>query len=178
MRDIEGIEKVMELLRPHMAEIEARFNGENERFKALMNHPHDTIGRLLKCHLVVEHYLERYLVESFGLQNVQDAKLGFYNKAMLLPTQASSAAFVRPGILRLNRLRNDVGHALGREPKFKDLGPIQEVLLTAREGIDFASPIEAIEAFTTVACTWLIVPPQEHQELFQEAFSEVRVSAD
>lgn len=176
MRDIEGIEKVVNRLRPHMAEIEARFNKENERFKALMNHPHDTIGWLLKSHLIVEHYLERYLAEFFGLFNIQEAKLGFYNKAMLLPTHASSAAFVRPGILRLNRLRNDVGHALGREPTFEDLGPIQEALRIAREGVVFASPIEAIEAFTTMACTWLIVPPSEHQQLFAEAFSEVRVS--
>lgn len=161
-----------------MAEIEAHFNVENERFKALTNHPHDTIGRLLKCHLIVEHYLERYLTENFGLPNVQEAKLGFYNKAMLLPTEASSAAFVRPGILRLNRLRNNVGHALGREPALDELGPILEALRITREGANFASAIEAIEAFTTVACTWLIVPPREHQKLFQEAFSEVRVKAD
>lgn len=175
MRDIEGIEKVVARLRPHMAEIEAYFNEENERFKALMNHPHDTIGRLLKCHLVVEHYLERYLAETFGLSNIQEAKLGFFNKAMLLPTQGSSAAFVRPGILRLNKLRNDVGHSLGREPDFDGLGPIQEVLRIARSGVAFGSPIEAIEGFATVACTWLIVPPRQHQQLFAEAFSEVRV---
>lgn len=178
MRDIEGIEKVVDRLRPYMAEIEAHFNEENERFKALMNHPHDTIGRLLKCHLVVEHYLERYLTESFGLPNLQEAKLGFYNKAMLLPIEASSAAFVRPGILRLNKLRNNIGHELGREPTFDELGPILETLSIARSGIKFASPVEAIEAFTTVACTWLIVPPREHQQLFEEAFSEVRVKAD
>jgi hypothetical protein len=177
MRDIEGIERVVERLRPHMAEIEAHFNQENGRFIALMQHPHDVVGRLLKCHLIVEHYLERFLTEHFGLEKIGDAKLNFFNKAMLLPTRASSAAFVRPGILKLNAIRNNAGRNLGGEPDFADLGPITEVLRIARPRVTFNSPIEAIEAFTTVACTWLVVPPKEHQQLFVDAFSEVRVDA-
>jgi hypothetical protein len=101
----------------------------------------------------VEHYLVRFLSEHYSLENVEEAKLGFYNKAMLLPTRGSSAAFVRPGILQLNTLRNRAGHNLGREPQFQDLGPIEEALRIARQGVQFAAPIEAIEAFTTVACT-------------------------
>ncbi|MHA6140944.1 hypothetical protein ACX3YC_26550 [Pseudomonas mohnii] len=175
MRDIEGIEKVVAYLQPHMPEIEARFHTENENYINLMNRPHDIIGRLLKCHLVVEHYLERFLSEHYGIENVQSAKLGFFNKAALLPGRASSAAFVKPGILRLNSLRNQVGHNLGADITFNDLGPIDGVLNVARPGIVFASPIDAIEAFTTVVCTWLIVPPKELQPIFTEAFSEVRL---
>lgn len=177
MREIEGIDRVVELLRPHMAEIEARFNIENERFITLIQHPHDIIGRLLKCHLIIEHYLERFLSEHFGLEGLDDAKLNFFNKAMLLPTSSTSAAFVRPGILRLNSIRNKVSHNLSREPSFDDLGSISEVLQIARPAVSFGSPIEAIEAFTTVACTWLIVPPKEHQQLFVDAFANVRVIA-
>lgn len=161
MRDIEGIERVVERLRPHMAEIEARFNQENARFIALIQRPHDVVGRLLKCHLIVEHYLERFLTEHFGLESVGDAKLNFFNKAMLLPSSASSAAFVRPGILKLNSIRNKAGHNLGAEPDFADLGPINEVLRIARPGVNFNSPIEAIEAFRTsgarscfATCEW------------------------
>jgi len=160
-----------------MAEIEERFNIENERFITLIQHPHDIIGRLLKCHLIVEHYLERFLSEHFGLESVEDAKLNFFNKAMLLPTSSTSAAFVRPGILKLHSIRNKASHNLARGPSFDDLGPISEVLRIARPAIAFGSPIEAIEAFTTVACTWLIVPPKEHQQLFADAFADVRVSA-
>jgi hypothetical protein len=175
MRDIEGIEKVVAHLQPHMAEIEERFHVENESYINLMNRPHDIIGRLLKCHLVVEHYLERFLSEHYGIEDVQSAKLGFFNKVALLPAQASSAAFVKPGILKLNSLRNRVGHNLGADISFDDLGPINGVLNVARPGIDFYAPIDAIEAFTTVACTWLIVPPKNLQHLFTEAFSDVRL---
>lgn len=177
MRDIEGIAKVVARLKPHMAEIEAHFNAENARFIELMSRPHDVVGRLLKCHLVVEHYLDRFLSVHFGIEDVESAKLGFFNKAMLLPSKATSAAFVKPGILKLNTLRNRVGHNLGSDINFGDLGPISDVLPIARVGVKFDEPIEAIEAFTTVACTWLIVPPKEHQQLFVDAFSEVRVNA-
>lgn len=177
MRDIDGIERVIEKLRPHMAEIEDHFNQENARFIALIEQPHDVVGRLLKCHLIVEHYLERFLSDHYGLDTISDAKLNFFNKAMLLPSEASSAAFVRPGILKLNSIRNRAGHNLGGEPDFADLGTINEVLRIARPKTNFSSPIEAIEAFTTVACTWLIVPPKEHQQLFADAFAEVRVGA-
>ena len=177
MREIDGIERVIEKLRPHMGEIEDRFNMENARFIELLQQPHDVLGRLLKCHLIVEHYLERFLSEHYGLESVSDAKLNFFNKAMLVPTQASSAAFVRPGILKLNSIRNRAGHNLGGEPDFSDLGVINEILRIARPNARFGEPIEAIEAFTTVACTWLIVPPKEHQQLFVEAFAEVRVGA-
>lgn len=177
MRDIEGIEKVVARLKPYMAEIEAHFNKENAKFIALMGQPHDMLGRLLKCHLVLEHYLDRFLSEHFGIEDVESVKLGFFNKAMLLPSKASSAAFVKPGILKLNTLRNRAGHNLGTDISFDDLGPIREVLAIARVGVELKSPIGAIEAFTTVACTWLIVPPKEHQQLFIDAFSEVRVNA-
>ena len=171
------MEKVVARLKPHMAEIEAHFNAENAKFIALMDQPHDMLGRLLKCHLVLEHYLDRFLSEHFGIEDVESAKLGVFNKAMLLPSKASSAAFVKPGILKLNALRNRAGHNLGTDIGFGDLGPIHEVLAIARAGVQFKSPIDAIEAFTTVACTWLIVPPKEHQQLFMDAFSEIRVNA-
>jgi hypothetical protein len=177
MRDIEGIDLVVQKLRPHMAEIEDHFNRENERFIALLQHQHDVVGRLLKCHLIVEHYLERFLTENYGLENVTDAKLNFFNKVMLLPTRASSAAFVRLGVQKLNSLRNKAGHNLGAEPELARLGPILEALQVARPTANFDSAIDAIEAFTTVACTWLIVPPKHLQQLFIEAFAEVRVSA-
>lgn len=160
-----------------MVKIEAHFNAENEKFIELMNRPHDVVGRLLKCHLVVEHYLDRFLADHFGIENIEGAKLGFFNKVMLLPSKATAAAFVKPGILKLNMLRNRVGHTLDSDIKFSDLGPINEVLGIARASVKFSEPIDAIEAFTTVACTWLIVPSKEHQQIFLDAFSEVRVNA-
>ena len=177
MRDIEGIEKVVERLRPHMPEILETFERENARFKALMSQDHDLLGRVLKCHLVVEHYLERFLSVHFGIEDLAQVKLTFHQKAKLLPDQASAAAFVKPGVVRLNAIRNQFGHTLRPVLTIQDLGPMNDVLGIARAGVQFDEPIQAIEAFTTVACTWLIVPPQHLQQAFVEAFANVRVHA-
>ena len=176
MRDIEGIEQVVSRLEPYWDEIHAHFEHENTAFKALIAQDHDLIGRVLKCHLVIEHYLGRWLTDHLGIVEISDVRLSFYQKAMLLPDRASAAAFVKPGILCLNKIRNRFGHQLNTALHVNDLGPITEVLNIARQGVGFPEPIDAIEAFTTVASTWLIVAQPNLEKAFTNAFSDVRVN--
>nr|WP_100548124.1 MULTISPECIES: hypothetical protein [unclassified Pseudomonas] len=175
MREIAGIEEVVQRLLPHWDAIEAHFHQENERFVALFAHDHDLLGRILKCHLIVEHYLDRYLSEKLGLQHLEDARLTFAQKARLLPTAGSAASFVKPGILRLNAIRNRFGHNLRADVHPGELGAINEVLEVARRGVEFPGAVERIEAFTTVACTWLVVPPAHLEQVFADAFAQVEV---
>lgn len=175
MRDVEGVEEVVRRLQPHMAEIEANFIEENRRYIELFQQDHDLIGRVLKCHLIVEHYLDRFLSSHLNIEELSDVKLSFYQKAKLLPSKQSAAAFVKPGILKLNSIRNQFGHTLRPELTVADLGPINDVLEIARPQI-VPEPIGRIEAFTTVAATFLIVPPPHLQQAFIEAFKDVRVN--
>lgn len=176
MRDIEGIEEVVAKLRPHMGEIDARFNEENARFKALMGQDHDIIGRVLKCHLVIEHYLDRFLSNHYGIADISAPKLSFFQKAKLLPDRAAAAAFVKPAILCLNSIRNRFGHSLEPRVILNELQPMLNVLVVVRPEAKFVDPIDAIEAFTTIASTWLIVPPPSLQQVFMDAFSTVKVN--
>lgn len=179
MKDIEGIDRVVEHLRPHMKDIDAHFDKENNYFKALLAEDHDLMGRVLKCHLIIEHYLERFITAHYriGNKDLVDSKLSFFQKAKLLPDARTAASFVKPGVLRLNTIRNEFGHTLRPVVRSQDLGAINECLAVMRKGIQFRQPIEAIEAFTTVAATFLVVPPPELQKVFIEAFAEVRVHA-
>lgn len=175
MRDIEGIDEVVRKIKPFLPEIEDNFERENDRFKALISQDHGLIGRVLKCHLILEHYLERFLAQHFGTESMKEAKLSFFQKAQLLPNQGHAAAFVRPGILRLNAIRNKFGHTLSPELEMGELEPLSQVLRLTRAGTNFAEPIDVIEAFTTVACTWLIIVPEHLQQAWIDAFSHVRV---
>ena len=114
----------------------------------------------------------------FDIDNFDDVRLTFAQKATLLPNRATAAAFVKPGIFELNRIRNRFGHSLGAELSDQDLGSIRTVLDIARPRVAFGSPVEAIEAFTTVVCTFLIPTPAELQQVFAEAFSTVQVHTD
>ncbi len=178
MRDIEGIEEVVAKLRPHFTTLVQQFEHENRIFIGLISSDHDTLGRDLKCHLVVEHYLDRFLVAHFGIHNADDARLRFAQKVTLLPNRATAAAFVKPGILQLNRIRNRLGHSLAARLSAQELGPIRTILDVAKPGVEFGNPVEAIEAFTVVACTFLIVQPPPLQRILAEAFSSVHVRTD
>ena len=174
MRDIEGIEKVLAVLEPYWAEIHADFDAHNRRFLQFASATHDLIDRILKAHLVIENFLNSFLSAHYGISDLAEAKLTFYQKAKLLPDGASSTAFVKPGILQLNAVRNKFGHRLDFAVEPDQLSAIYEVLSIARSGSQFPSPVDAIEAFCPVACAFLSVPPPHLQKLFMEAFSHVR----
>lgn len=178
MRDIQGVDEAIRELDPHWEAIAAEFEARNQAFMALMNRDHVTLGRVLKCHLVVEHYIDQFLAHHFGADDFLKARLTFHQKAVLLPQRASPAAFVRPGIIRLNRIRNGFGHRLDAKMDLADLEPILRVLEIARKDVSFAEPVEAIEAFTTVACTWLMVPDEALGQVMARALAKIRVITD
>ena len=175
MREIEGIETVVEKLEPHWDKIEEHFHQENKKFKDLLAIDHDIIGRILKCHMILENYIEQYLVQTYEIEGIHNVRLSFYQKAILLPTSKSSAAFVKPGILRLNSIRNKFAHTLDFELDDNELGIINEILVITRQGVSFEDVISKIEAFTTIACTWLILTPPDLDDVFNEAFKEIRI---
>ncbi len=142
MREIEGIDKVIESLKPHRATIEAQFNRENERFKVLMNQDHDVLGQVLKCHLVVEHYLDRYLTIKYSASDIRQARLTFFQKAKLLPDKGTAASFVKPGIVKLNEIRNKFGHNLEMSLDHYELDSINQVFNVAYQETNFSNAID------------------------------------
>lgn len=174
MNDIDGIHDVLRVLKPQWKTIEADFHRHNERFLALAEANHETIGRVLRAHLVIESFLGDFLVAHYGIDEIDGLRLTFAQKAKLLPQTKSSAAFIRPGIIQLNSVRNKFGHRLNHTIEGHEISAIYEVLQVARPDVSFASPVETIETFAPVACAFLAVPPPELQQLFMEAFAHVR----
>lgn len=174
MNDIEGIEKAVAALQPYWQEIEADFNDHNERFLKLLAVDHEPIGRILRAHLVIENFLDMFLTNFYEIDEFDDLRLTFAQKAKLLPSRRSSAAFVRPGIIQLNTIRNKFGHEINHSIEDHNMSAIYEVLRYARPNFQFESQIEAIEGFAAVACAFLSVPPKHLQGLFMKAFAEIR----
>lgn len=173
MKDIDGIHEVLKFLEPHWAEIEADFDRNNQRFLQLSEADHSAIGRILRAHLVIENFINSFLSNHYGIEELDELKLSFYQKAKLLPSRNSSAAFVRPGILQLNAVRNKFGHRLNHEILQHEISAIMEALSVSRKGIQFKEPIEAIEAFTAVACAFLSVAPPHLEKAFELAFRNI-----
>lgn len=176
MRDIEGIEKAMEVLKPHWEDIEATFNRQNERYLAMAAADHEAIGRVLRAHLIVESFINSYLVDVFEFEDFDALRLNFAQKAKMLPQSRSSAAWVKPGIIQLNSVRNKFGHRIEHVVEFSSISTIMEVLSVSRPGVEFQTPIDAIEAFAPVACALLSIPPQHLSDAFSQAFGHVHTA--
>jgi hypothetical protein len=174
MKDIEGIERALAELQPYWQEIENDFNRHNEQFIRLLGVDHEPIGRILRAHLVIENFLDVFLTNFYEIEDFEDLRLTFAQKAKLLPSRRSSAAFVRPGIIQLNSVRNRFGHQIHQVIENHNLSALYEALRYARPDVKFATPIDAIEAFAAVACAFLAVPPPHLQDLFVKAFDNVR----
>lgn len=72
------------------------------------------IGRILRAHLYVEHYLAVYIQgNNANLGPVKNAKLTFGQMAQLIDRRGE-LHFVRIGIIHLNKIRNDLAHNLSR----------------------------------------------------------------
>ncbi|HEU01769.1 hypothetical protein LCGC14_0497200 [marine sediment metagenome] len=173
MREIEGIEQALDILKSHWQELEEQFDRKNHRFLMLMSADHDAIGRVLRAHLVVESFLSTFLSSSLGVEDLESLRLSVFQKASLLPKKGSSASFVRPGILQLNAVRNKLGHQIEHRVKAHEISAISEVLQVARPKVQFDEPIDAIEAFAPVACAFLSGSTPELEEMFTEAFHHI-----
>lgn len=122
------------------------------------------VGRFLRAHLVVEHFLtERLASRNPQLQNLEAVRLSFHAKMQLLGN-VGIMALVGPGIRQLNVIRNRVAHRLSYRVTPEDVTPLfepgdyfQSYLDTRariRE-IQATTPIDVVEAFGEWAAMWL-----------------------
>ncbi|MBF4494458.1 hypothetical protein IR010_18075 [Flavobacterium sp. MR2016-29] len=174
MRIIDKIEEVIKQFSQHFDKIEDEFNLHNDYFKSLIYSEHDTIGQVLKHHLVVEHYLTNYLQASFTTLDFDSAKLSFSQKANLISIHDTRASFVKPGIIELNRIRNKFAHNLKVELSLRSMNEMLKVLKISRKEKEYDNPLEVLIDFSTVASTFLIVNTEEINLLFQEIFDAIK----
>ena len=170
---IKGTAEAAAVLRPHWKEIESWFASENTKYLYLVNREHTTFGRLLKCHLITEIYVEKYLCEELSLPTISRARLSYYQKVMLLPEHGAPSAIIKPGLLLLNTVRNRFAHNLDANVSVDELQSMVDVLVLSRHDARQHGAVEIIESFATLACTWLLVPPPPLKELFANAFRNV-----
>ena len=115
LRDLDAIETEM-----------GKFNDQWARFwKRNVDH----LGTVLISHLAVEHHIDNWLAAANpGTKAVGDTRLSFAQKVDLLEGADPSIQWLLPGVIRLNRLRNQIAHDLEAEISEQDLEPIQNIV--------------------------------------------------
>ena len=177
MVEIHGLDEAVEILRPHWQEFSEHFENENEKFKELLGSDHISMGRIMRCHLISENYIEEYLRKKLNIANISDARLSYYQKAMLLPDRGFPPMLVKPGLLKLHQIRNRFAHNLYSSVSVKELESMTRVMQISGRETEDIEEIALVESFTTLACTFLIVTPPHIEDVFARATTHLDFSA-
>src|ERR1035441_458658 len=95
-----GIDNVVAIAQKHIDEFNSLWLQDAER-----------IGRVLRAHLTVEHFLTRYIeFKNPMLPSLADARITFSQKIDLLHQNDRLACELKPGLRRLNQVRNRLAH--------------------------------------------------------------------
>ena len=140
--------------------------GGREAARKLLDESHEEIarrwdqdaslmGRILRAHLFVEHYLARYLsVRNPNLGPIDDARLTFAQKVALADRSDATVSHLMTGVARLNKVRNRLAHTLNAEVTTED----RDVFLSigmftalrdalAQPDVPSMEPIDVLEDF-------------------------------
>ena len=140
---------------PH---IEADFHAFKSQYTRLWETDHPAKLTILKCHLVLEHFLTAYLeAANPASPGIASARLTFAQKIDLADHPQANFHFFVSGMKALNSIRNKVAHRLDFVPTEEDLAPIAEGVRIWREAAGEPIPkgFETLDVFTELVCGFL-----------------------
>lgn len=108
----------------------AFFDADFEMISGLWNQNTEMIGRILRCHLFVEHFMNEYLSTKLPGINLDDVRLTFAQKVALIGTNVTPViSALLPGIRRLNSIRNRLAHTLKGQILTEDVDALVKIPL-------------------------------------------------
>jgi hypothetical protein len=126
----------------------------NTKILRLLNKETDELGRVLKCHLIIEHYIDNYLNVAYPtVYNWNNIRLTFSQKLEL--TQNPKTIFTYySAIKNLNSIRNKFSHKLNYSIKSEDYKDIETIMRIWNTELNksLQSGINLIEEFTIWIC--------------------------
>lgn len=132
-------------------ELEGDQNSFNMQISSLLNQNVDEMGFVLKCHLIIESYIDQYIDICFpATPNWNKARLSFAQKLELINHPNTFIRFYYPAIKSLNRLRNKFAHNLSYKIKDHDYSEIHASMKVwhKAQGIFMPSELKLLQDFT------------------------------
>ncbi len=148
---------IREIYAPAISALEKQVLIEKNKYKLLTEKDHDSIGRVLKHHLIVEKYMDVYLETELKMPKKNVKECTFAQKLDKLPNNGV-LDIIRPGISELNYVRNKFAHNINTSLSKINTSEIDKVVAYIRVS-SAATKIERIENFSYLACTFLTVMP-------------------
>jgi hypothetical protein len=137
----------------------AQMSARHSEFNAVWMQDADGIGRVLRAHLAVEHFMNAYLQAiNPELGSVENARLGFLQKVDLINEKDRLMGSLKQGLRRLNAIRNRIAHNLQVDVGAEDRDVFLSIAIFAamrserakREGPEPDDPLSVMEQFAKV----------------------------
>lgn len=138
--------------------IEADLQTFNERYMRLVQRDDETVGTILRCHLVVEPFLDEYLAAANpGIVDFASVRLNFAQKLALADNPRTMFALIMLALRALNRARNQLAHRLDAADMDATIQPIQGFVTMWRTagGYEVPEGLGAVRDFTLTACSFM-----------------------
>lgn len=143
----------------------------------------DAIGRILRAHLFVEHFVTECLV-SFNpaLGDIKDARLTFAQKLTLIEDYSVETKDLARGIKRLNKIRNQLAHNLSGKVTDEDKESLLSIMSFRALRNELAKPaspsdenLVVLEDFAKHVGARLssLASPNSLSKRFEQVFSEL-----
>lgn len=105
------IARVIEIMGGHGAAFE-KLEREHAEVARVWDQDTEIVGRILRAHLFVEHFLTEYLAARAPSLDIKQAGLPFSRKLAMLGTGEPGVSYLIPGLRLVNEIRNRIAHRL------------------------------------------------------------------
>lgn len=158
---------------------------EHKHTNSIWNRDTTLIGRILRAHLFVEYFMNRYISKRYrGLGSIDDSRFTFAQKTVLLDRRDRGIAYLIPGIELLNRIRNRCAHTTSPTVSDAEAHALLQIPLFAamrnelrKRMVVEDSPIDVLEAFAKHAGASLDARHSRVSLAFRKAIKGPRKSA-
>jgi len=147
--------KYFNYLLKNLKELEKERINFNEEVLGLLNRKTDEFGFVLKCHLIIEYYIDSYLKTAYpSILNWQSSRLTFSQKLELINNNRTPIGVYYQGIKCLNSIRNKFSHRISYVIEKKDYKEIEEIMTIWKNASNEPVPegLALIESFTLWVC--------------------------
>lgn len=142
----------------------------------------DLMGRILRAHLYVEHFLSEHIKHANPrLGSLATARLSFAQKLHLMDSASPGLVRLKPGIARLNKIRNRLAHNLSAAIEPDDLtvflqAPFFATMRFVALGrpLSTLAPVEIMEQFAQFAAHSLSGEYGAFSKAFGQAVGEAK----
>jgi len=127
----------------------------NDKIISLLKSQSDELGLVLKCHLIIEHYIDELFNVAYPTIKVwKKARLNFSQKLELINTPHTIMETAYTSLKSLNTLRNKFSHKIAYVIKDEDYSEIKEFVSAWYKAGGYAIPEgpRIIENYTLLIC--------------------------